>query len=377
MFCESFSFNSSKDDKEENLETFDRTTTEISSNKKNKNYLNGRNNKLIKKNNHKIKNSFNPIIKEKQKNENKNNSSFNITQKVINNYLFITKNVFFFQELNIKKEFLTEILIGLKKDEKINIPCYSNEIFKYQNSSEINEKHRAVVIEWLSYTVCYFSQSNETLFMSINIMDRYISKKRISLNNFQLVAISAYLIASKYEDTNYPLINDLIYISKNLYTQNDIISMEKDILNTLNFDIFSVSSYQFFSFFYLFTNSNNKILFYLGNLILELCLLNIEIMSYKQSLIAIGAFLVAKKSLEINGELMDNKLFYDYNENDIKEIQKKIVLFLNKIVYSKKKCLILEKFEKKKYLSVSYIFRCNNKYKMCNNICYKRDISYK
>ena len=376
MFCESFSFNSFKDDKEDNLETFDRTIekTEVSSIKKNKN---GRNNKLINKNNNKIKNSFNPVIKEKQKNENKNNSSFNITQKVINNYLFITKNVFLFQELNIKKEFLTEILIGLKKDEKINIPCYSNEIFKYQNSSEINEKHRAVVIEWLSYTVCYFSQSNETLFMSINIMDRYISKKRICLNNFQLVAISAYLIASKYEDTNYPLINDLIYISKNIYTQNDIISMEKDILTTLNFDIFSVSSYQFFSFFYLFTNSNNKILFYLGNLILELCLLNIEIMSYKQSLIAIGAFLVAKKSLEINGELMDNKLFYDYNENDIKEIQKKIVLFLNKIVYSKKKCLILEKFEKKKYLSVSYIFRCNNKYKMCNNICYKRDISYK
>ena len=376
MFCESFSFNSFKDDKEDNLETFDRTIekTEVSSIKKNKN---GRNNKLINKNNNKIKNSFNPVIKEKQKTENKNNSSFNITQKVINNYLFITKNVFLFQELNIKKEFLTEILIGLKKDEKINKPCYSNEIFKYQNSSEINEKHRAVVIEWLSYTVCYFSQSNETLFMSINIMDRYISKKRICLNNFQLVAISAYLIASKYEDTNYPLINDLIYISKNIYTQNDIISMEKDILTTLNFDIFSVSSYQFFSFFYLFTNSNNKILFYLGNLILELCLLNIEIMSYKQSLIAIGAFLVAKKSLEINGELMDNKLFYDYNENDIKEIQKKIVLFLNKIVYNKKKCLILEKFEKKKYLSVSYIFRCNNKYKMCNNICYKRDISYK
>ena len=184
MFCESFSFNSFKDDKEDNLETFDRTIekTEVSSIKKNKN---GRNNKLINKNNNKIKNSFNPIIKEKQKNENKNNSSFNITQKVINNYLFIAKNVFLFQELNIKKEFLTEILIGLKKDEKINIPCYSNEIFKYQNSSEINEKHRAVVIEWLSYTVCYFSQSNETLFMSINIMDSYISKKKISLNILQ------------------------------------------------------------------------------------------------------------------------------------------------------------------------------------------------
>ena len=376
MFCESFSFNSFKVDKEDNLETFDRTIekTEVSSIKKNKN---GRNNKLINKNNNKIKNSFNPIVKEKQKNENKNNSSFNITQKVINNYLFITKNVFLFQELNIKKEFLTEILIGLKKDEKINIPCYSNEIFKYQNPSEINEKHRAVVIEWLSYTVCYFSQSNETLFMSINIMDRYISKKRISLNNFQLVAISAYLIASKYEDTNYPLINDLIYISKNIYTQNDIISMEKDILTTLNFDIFSVSSYQFFSFFYLVSNLNNKILFCLGHLILEICLLNIEIMSCDKSLLAIGSLLIAKKSLEIKGGLSNIKFFYNYNENDIKEIQKKIVLFLNKIVCSDKSCLILEKFAKKKYLSVSYIFKCNNKNKICNKICYKRNKPYK
>ena len=103
--------------------------------------------------------------------------------------------------------------------------------------------------------------------------------------------------------------------------------MEKDILTTLNFDIFSVSSYQFFSFFYLISDINNKILFCLGHLILELCLLNIDIMSYKQSLLAIGALLIAKKSLEIKRELPNVKSFYDYNENEIKEIQKKVVLF--------------------------------------------------
>ena len=372
MICESLSFNSYKT---ENLTTFDRTTekTENSLNIKKKNYKIEKNDILIKKNNHKMKDIFNPITKNKLKNENKNMSSYNVTKRVINNYLFITKNVFIFRELNIKREFLKEILVGLKKDEKINLPSYSNNIFKYQNYSEINERHRAVVIEWLSYIVCYFSQSNETLFMSINIMDRYISKKKISLNIYQLVAISSYLIASKYEDTNSPLIDDLIYISKNIYTQNDIISMEKDILTTLNFDIFFVSSYQFFSIFYLISDLNNKILFFLGHLILELCLLNIDIMSFEQSLLAIGALLIAKKSLEIKDELFDFKLFYNYNENDIKEIQKRIVLFLNRLVYSDKNCLILEKFEKKKYLSVSYIFKCDKKYKMCNNICYKKN----
>ena len=294
-------------------------------------------------------------------------------KKIKNNYLFITKNVFLIKELNIGKEFLTEILTGLKKDEKINTPSYSNNIFKYQDSSEINEKHRAVVIEWLSYNIHYFSQSNETLFMSINIMDRYISKKKITLSNYQLVAISSYLIASKYEDTNSPSIDDLIYISKNIYSHNDIIEMEIDILSILNFDIFSVSSYQFYSFFYLVSNLNNQILFCLGHLILELCLLNIDLMSYDSSQLAIGSLIIAKKCLEIKGGLSNIKLFYDYNESDIIEIQKKIFLFLNQIVYSNKNCLILEKFEKKKYLSVSYIFKCSNKCKKCNNIYYKKN----
>lgn len=376
MICETNSFNSCKLNNSIILET---TTekTEISSNIKKNNYIKG-NKELIKpKKSDKLINIFNQKKKNKKENENKTNSSNNSLNKIKNNYLFISKNVFLIKELNIGKEFLTEILIGLKKDEKINKPLYSNNIFKLQDSSEINEKHRSVVIEWLSYIIHYFSQSNETLFMCINIMDRYITKKKITLNNYQLVAISSYLIASKYEDTNSPSIDDLIYISKNIYSHNNIIEMEIDILSTLNFDIFSVSSYQFFSFFYLISNLNNKILFCLGHLILELCLLNIDLMSYDSSQLAIGSFIIAKKSLEIKGGLSNIKLFYNYNENDMIEIQKKIVLFLNRIVYSNKNCLILEKFEKKKYLSVSYIFKCSNECKKCNNICYKKNISCK
>ena len=376
MLCESNSFNSYKIN---NSNIFETTTekTEISSYIKKNNYKKGKNERIKKKNNNKLIDIFNPIKKNKKAKENINNASNNSPKKIKNNYLFITKNVFLIKELNINKEFLTEILIGLKKDEKINKPLYSNNIFKLQDSSEINEKHRSVVIEWLSYIIHYFSQSNETLFICINIMDRYITKKKITLNNYQLVAISSYLIASKYEDTNSPSIDDLIYISKNIYSHNNIIEMEIDILSTLNFDIFSVSSYQFFSFFYLISNLNNKILFCLGHLILELCLLNIDLMSYDSSQLAIGSFIIAKKSLEIKGGLSNIKLFYNYNENDMIEIQKKIVLFLNRIVYSNKNCLILEKFEKKKYLSVSYIFKCSNECKKCNNICYKKNISCK
>ena len=60
----------------------------------------------------------------------------------------------------------------------------------------------------------------------------------------------------------------------------------------------------------------------------------------------------------------------NYNEKEIKEIQKKIVLFLSKVVYDDRKNLIMEKFERNKYMSVSYIFKHNNKCRFrCNVIC--------
>lgn len=303
-------------------------------------------------------------------NENMNNPSYNIYKKGINNSLYISKSTFKNNTVFIKKEFLTELLIGLKADENINLPNYSNNIFKIQDIKNINEKHRAVVVEWLSYVNHHFSLSNETLFLCVNIMDRYISKKIISLDIYQLVGISSYLIASKYEDMEAPSIDDLIYISKNIYSHTDIVSMEKEILTTLNFEIFSVSPYQFFSYFYIISEINKKQLFHLGHLILEICLLNIEIMSCSQSLLAIGAFLIAKKCLEIKGGINSIKFFYNYNEEEIKEIQKKIVLFLSQVVYTDKKNLIMEKFERNKYMSVSYIFKHNNNCRIrCDVIC--------
>ena len=295
-------------------------------------------------------------------NENIKDPFANFCKKEINSSLSITKGTLKKRNYNKKEEFLTEILIGLKLDERINLPDYSKNIFRYQDIKEINEKHRAIVIEWLSYINLFFNQSNESLFMSINIMDRYISKKRISLDIYQLVGISSFLIASKYEDIDSPPIDKLIYICKSIYTHNDIVSMEKEILYTLNFDIIFVSPFHFFSYFYIISEINNKQLFYLGHLILEICLLNIEIMSYRQSLLAIAVMLIAKRCLKIKGATYDFKLFYNYSDKDIKEMQKKIILFLNHVVYNDKKNLIMEKYGKNKYMSVSYIFKCDKKY---------------
>ena len=291
-------------------------------------------------------------------------------QYFLHNELRNSKN-FLVINSNLEKEYIYEIIINLLKDEKINSLNYSLNFFELQDINIINEKHRAVLIEWLSNSSSKWLPNDETLFLSISIIDRYITKKKITLEKFQLIGIASYLIASKYEHNNIQILDDLVISCKNIYTHKDIIKMEYDILSTLNFDICFISSYKFLAFFYFFCEFNNKKLFYLSQLILEICTLNTEIMTISQSKRAVCSLLIAKKCLQIETR-NDNDLLNISNITDfeIREIQKKIILFLNFIIRRDKTNFILEKFSHYKYMKVSDVF-IRRKEMECNTLlCY-------
>ena len=89
----------------------------------------------------------------------------------------------------------------------------------------------------------------------------------------------------------------------------------------------------------------------------------------------IGVLLVAKKCLQIKSTTNNIRLFYNYNEKEIKEIQKKIVLFLTKIVYNNSTNLIMEKFKRNKYMSVSHIFKNDKQLTLRNKQAYKENVN--
>lgn len=97
--------------------------------------------------------------------------------------------------------------------------------------------HRAELLDWLIQVHERFQLLPETLFLAINIMDRFLSKKIATLNRFQLVGITALFIACKYEEIHSPTLNDIIYILDSEYTRDDILQAESFMLNTLNFEI--------------------------------------------------------------------------------------------------------------------------------------------
>ena len=247
-----------------------------------------------------------------------------------------------------------DIFKYLKKNEKINVCDYSNkDIFKLQDKKYYNEKNRSIIYHWLVKNNHKWKLKDDTIYMAMNIMDRYISQYKSKNLEFQLIAISSYLIASKYEDIYPPYIDELSQICNYIYSNDDIIKKEYEILSGLNFDILYNSSYKYLTFLHSVTDKENMKLLYLAQFILEISLDNLDILQYSQSERALAALLVSKKILGIKITWNNLRMYYDYDENKIKTVQKKMIPLLNKVMKSKNKNAIFEKFESSKYKSVS------------------------
>lgn len=65
---------------------------------------------------------------------------------------------------------------------------------------EINAKMRSILVDWLIEVHHKFELMPETLYLTINLVDRFLSVKVVPRRELQLVGISSMLLASKYEE---------------------------------------------------------------------------------------------------------------------------------------------------------------------------------
>ena len=113
----------------------------------------------------------------------------------------------------------------------------------------IKEKMRTILLDWLIDVHSKFKLVDETLFLTINIIDRYLSKQSINKKYFQLLGITAMFIASKYEDIYPPEIKEFIFMTDNAYTPEELIKLESDILDKIEFNMTYPTSLRFLEIF--------------------------------------------------------------------------------------------------------------------------------
>lgn len=107
----------------------------------------------------------------------------------------------------------------------------------YLEGMEVNSRMRGILIDWLVQVHLRFHLLQETLYLTVSILDRFLQCQEVPKNKLQLVGVTAMLLASKYEEMYAPEINDFVYITDNAYTKSDIRKMEILILKKIDFGL--------------------------------------------------------------------------------------------------------------------------------------------
>jgi Cyclin len=218
---------------------------------------------------------------------------------------------------------------------------------------DINEKMRAILIDWLVDVHLKFRLQNETLFLTVNIIDRFLSAYQIPRQKLQLVGVTAMHIACKYEEIYAPEVKDYVYVTDNAYTREEILDMEGKIIAALGFNMTHTSSYRFLER-YSRVHGIDERTYYLARYLIELALIEYKMIKYAPSNIACSAMYLACKIFK--KEAWNNKMsrVAKYTESQVRPCAKDLCVLLQ---HASKTSLqaVKKKFSYEKYMEISKI----------------------
>jgi G2/mitotic-specific cyclin 3/4 len=105
------------------------------------------------------------------------------------------------------------------------------------NQTYIDCSWRRTLMDWLVAVHNEFILPPETLFLTVNWFNRFLSCTEVRINKLQLVSATALFIAAKYEGGTFLSVKDIVKITAHSYTANDVIKAELSMLNKLNFSL--------------------------------------------------------------------------------------------------------------------------------------------
>ncbi|CAJ2667714.1 unnamed protein product [Trifolium pratense] len=221
-----------------------------------------------------------------------------------------------------------DILVELEKGEKIvNIDndhvdpqfcaSFACDIYKHLRASEakkrpstdfmekiqkdINPSMRAILIDWLVEVAEEYRLVPDTLYLTVNYIDRYLSGNPMNRQQLQLLGVASMMIASKYEEICAPQVEEFCYITDNTYFKEEVLQMESTVLNFLKFEMTAPTIKCFLRRFVRAAQGVDEVpslqLECLTNYIAELSLLEYSMLCYAPSLIAASSIFLAKYML--------------------------------------------------------------------------------
>lgn len=209
-------------------------------------------------------------------------------------------------------EYVKDIYSYLRRSER----RFNPKTDYMHHQTEITEKMRMILIDWLIQVHSKFHLIQETLYLTVYILDRYLEKATVKRSELQLLGVTSMLLASKYEETFAPEIGDFVYITDNAYSKDEVQRMEQEMLEVLEYDFSDPLGLHF-----LRRNSKaggmNKEKHDLAKFLMELSLISYKFVSKYPSQIAAAALFLAIKIIDSSEWTSTLEHYSGYSEQDI------------------------------------------------------------
>ncbi|KAK5878575.1 hypothetical protein CesoFtcFv8_023973 [Champsocephalus esox] len=186
----------------------------------------------------------------------------------------------------------------------------------YLQGHEVTGNMRAILVDWLVQVSLKFRLLQETMYLTVGIIDRFLQDNPVPKKQLQLVGVTAMFLASKYEEMYPPEISDFAYVTDKAYTTAEIRDMEMAILRVLKFQLGRPLPLQFLrraSKVYEVTAEQHTLAKYL----LELTMVDYEMVHMPPSIVASASLALSLKVLDAGEWDMTLQHYMDYTAESL------------------------------------------------------------
>ncbi|KAI4816527.1 hypothetical protein KUCAC02_008850, partial [Chaenocephalus aceratus] len=186
----------------------------------------------------------------------------------------------------------------------------------YLQGHEVTGNMRAILVDWLVQVSLKFRLLQETMYLTVGIIDRFLQDNPVPKKQLQLVGVTAMFLASKYEEMYPPEISDFAYVTDKAYTTAEIRDMEMAILRVLKFQLGRPLPLQFLrraSKVYEVTAEQHTLAKYL----LELTMVDYEMVHMPPSIVASASLALSLKVLDAGEWDVTLQHYMDYTAESL------------------------------------------------------------
>jgi len=227
-------------------------------------------------------------------------------------------------------------------DDPLMVAEYVHEIFDYMkeleittmpnpdymdNQTELEWKMRGILVDWLLEVHTRFRLLPETLFLAVNIIDRFLSCKVVQLDRLQLVGVTAMFIASKYEEVLSPHVQNFVHVADDGFPESEILTAERFVLSSLDYDLSYPNPMNFLRRISK-ADSYDIQTRTLGKYLLEIGCLDHRFLKHTPSLVAASAMYLARLAMESGPWDATLAKYAGYTEQEIQPVFKLMVDYL-------------------------------------------------